>query len=78
MTPTYEFVCDQCNIAIEEFFSAAKVPDSLECPACKTQAKRQISTGAGFILSGTGWARDGYTGDSNKKTIKTNFTDGKK
>ncbi len=69
MSPTYEYVCEKCQIAIEEFFPASNIPDTIECPACKTAAQRQITTGTGFILKGTGWARDQYTGDSNKLNV---------
>ena len=59
---TYDYTCINCghNWEVE-----AKITDETlkECPKCLTMgAKRLISHGAAFILSGGGWAREGYSG----------------
>lgn len=70
MSPTYEFKCSHCEAITEGFFSMSSVPDEVDCVSCKNPAERVISGGSGFILEGTGWARDRYTGDSNRKDFK--------
>ncbi len=59
--PTYEYLCS--NAACKHAWEAEqRITDKpLErCPRCKRKtAKRQISR-TGFVLQGTGWARDGY------------------
>ena len=33
----------------------------LKCISCKSNMKKQISTGTDFKLKGPGWFKDGYT-----------------
>jgi putative FmdB family regulatory protein len=59
--PIYEFKCEKCG---EEFETMSKVSDrdsSPECKKCKGPTKRKISK-TSFVLSGGGWAKDGYSG----------------
>lgn len=58
--PTYDYICTSCHKAWE--LEQRIVEDAVKkCPKCgKNTAKRQISTGAGFILKGGGWYADGY------------------
>lgn len=61
--PTYEYACSntECNHEWEEIHSIT-LPAITECPLCKLQtAKRLISSGSNFQLSGDGWARDNYS-----------------
>lgn len=61
--PTYDYACksEKCAHEWEEIHSINAEPVS-ECPKCKQQtAKRLISGGTGFVLSGGGWARDNYS-----------------
>lgn len=51
--PTYEYKCDGCKHAWEEFQSMKDDPVK-ECPSCHAEeARRQISMGTGFIMKGS-------------------------
>jgi putative FmdB family regulatory protein len=58
--PTYDYICTKCHHAWE--LEQRIVEDPVrKCPKCGANtAKRQISSGAGFILKGGGWYADGY------------------
>jgi len=58
--PTYDYICTKCRHAWE--LEQRIVEDPVrKCPKCGANtAKRQISSGAGFILKGGGWYADGY------------------
>src|SRR5258708_28007633 len=58
--PTYDYICTACKHAWE--LEQRIVEDPVrKCPKCHAnKAKRQISSGAGFILKGGGWYADGY------------------
>jgi putative FmdB family regulatory protein len=59
--PLYEYKCD-CG---EVFATHQSITDDSlpQCPECgEKTVKRCISTGTGFVLAGSGWARDGYRG----------------
>src|SRR3954468_22380368 len=58
--PTYDYICTACDHAWE--LEQRIVDDPVrKCPKCGAiKAKRQISSGAGFILKGSGWYADGY------------------
>ncbi len=66
--PTYDYICTSCKHAWE--LEQRIVEDPVrKCPKCRANtAKRQISSGAGFILKGGGWYADGY---GSKKTSST-------
>ena len=59
--PVYEFECPEGNI-IERFVKMGT--ETIECPECKQEAKKIIST-CSFELKGGGWYADGYS--STKK-----------
>lgn len=69
MSPTFEYYCEACKGYTEEFFKATEAPDFVNCPHCNLPASKQISGGMGFILKGTNWARDKYTGPSNLRWV---------
>lgn len=53
--PTYEYKCDACGHAFEQFQSIMADPVR-RCPQCKKQkVKRLLSTGAGLIFKGSGF-----------------------
>jgi len=65
--PTYEYACTACGNEWE-FEQSIKDDAITECPKCHdATAKRQISRGTGFILKGSGWYADLYSGGSNAK-----------
>ena len=67
--PTYEYKCDDCGHEWEQE-QGIKDPLADQCPACSSNdaaptwgsPRRQIPQRTGFVLSGSGWARDGYKG----------------
>lgn len=68
--PTYDYVCDACEHAFEEFQSmSAKV--LRKCPECgKLKLRRLIGTGAGVIFKGAGFYETDYRSDSYQKDAK--------
>lgn len=57
---TYEYECEACGHHWEQEQKISE-PAVVECPQCKApKAKRLISGGTGFVLGGSGWAKDGY------------------
>lgn len=61
--PTYEYRCELHG----EFEETHPITERLEeCPKCKEEGLepkkviRLISSGTGFILQGSGWAKDNY------------------
>lgn len=57
----YEYVCSVCDHQLE-IEQSIKAEPLAECPRCHVVAlKRLVTGGAGFVLRGTGWYRDGYT-----------------
>lgn len=62
--PTYTYLCEVHG----EFEEEHSIKEQLEeCPKCQHEGlvpkkvKRLISAGTGFILSGSGWAKDNYS-----------------
>lgn len=65
--PTYDYVCEKCGHAFEEFQSITAKP-LRKCPECKKLAlKRLIGTGAGIIFKGSGFYQTDYRSESYKK-----------
>jgi putative FmdB family regulatory protein len=53
--PTYDYKCEACGHAFEQFQSMTSDPIR-KCPACKKlKVKRLIGTGAGLIFKGSGF-----------------------
>ncbi len=65
--PTYEYACDACQ---HEFEAVQSIKDDpiTKCPKCKKPKARRMIGGTGFILKGSGWYSDLYSGPSNKKS----------
>ena len=58
--PTYDYECQACKHAWEADQSIKAEPLK-ECPAChQDTAKRLISKGTNFLLTGTGWTVPDY------------------
>lgn len=68
--PTYDYVCDACEHAFEEFqMMSAKVLK--KCPECgKPKLRRLIGTGAGVIFKGGGFYETDYRSDAYQKDAK--------
>ena len=56
--PVYEYQCQSCGNQFElrQKFSD---PPASECPSCKGEVKKMISSAA-FTLKGGGWYKEGY------------------
>jgi len=68
--PIYEYECLTCG-TIFEAWASIKDKNSREhgCTKCKGIGKRIISK-SNFVLKGSGWEKDGYSGISNKTKVK--------
>lgn len=76
--PTYDYVCDACEHAFEEFQSI-KADTLKKCPACKkNKLRRLIGTGAGIIFKGSGFYETDYRSESYKKSEKADKADSEK
>jgi putative FmdB family regulatory protein len=68
--PTYDYVCDACEHAFEEFQSITAKPLK-KCPQCaKPKLRRLIGTGAGILFKGGGFYETDYRSDGYKKAAK--------
>lgn len=68
--PTYDYQCDACQHAWEEFQSIKAEPTK-KCPSCKkSKARRLIGGGAGLIFKGSGFYLTDYRSDSYKKAAE--------
>jgi putative FmdB family regulatory protein len=75
--PTYDYVCLECDHALEAFH-AMSAPSLKECPACgKPALKRKIGTGAGLLFKGSGFYITDYRSDSYQKAAKSDQSGGK-
>jgi putative FmdB family regulatory protein len=68
--PTYDYRCEACEHAFEEFQSMSAKP-LRKCPACgKLKLKRLIGTGAGVIFKGSGFYETDYRSEGYQKAMK--------
>jgi putative FmdB family regulatory protein len=68
--PTYDYRCDACGHAFEEFQSMTAAPLK-KCPECgKPKLIRLIGTGAGIIFKGGGFYETDYRSESYKKAAE--------
>lgn len=71
--PTYEYTCDECSLDFDLFLKMAQSTQPQKCPSCGSEpARKRVSLGGGFILSGDGWTGKNMTvarqmADKNKK-----------
>ncbi|MCC5843336.1 MAG: zinc ribbon domain-containing protein [Verrucomicrobia bacterium] len=73
--PTYDYVCTECDHALEAFH-AMSAPPLKDCPACgKPALKRKIGTGAGLLFKGSGFYITDYRSDSYQKAAKSDKSD---
>ena len=68
--PTYDYVCDNCEHAFEEFQSIT-AKTLRKCPECKkSKLRRLIGAGAGVIFKGSGFYETDYRSDGYKKSAE--------
>ena len=63
--PTYDYACDACGHEFERVQRITEKPLK-KCPKCNRDKARRMIGGGGFILKGSGWESDLYSGPSNK------------
>ncbi|MCS7046246.1 MAG: zinc ribbon domain-containing protein [Gemmataceae bacterium] len=68
--PTYDYRCDGCDHAFEEFQSITDAPLK-KCPKCgKAKLRRLIGTGAAILFKGSGFYQTDYRSESYKNAAK--------
>ena len=68
--PTYDYICENCGNAFEQFQSITARP-LRKCPECaKMKLRRLIGSGSGVIFKGSGFYETDYRSDSYKKAEK--------
>ncbi|MEM6258380.1 MAG: zinc ribbon domain-containing protein [Planctomycetota bacterium] len=68
--PTYDYVCDACDHAFEEFQMMSAKPLK-KCEKCgKNKLRRLIGTGAGIIFKGSGFYETDYRSEGYNKDKK--------
>jgi putative FmdB family regulatory protein len=68
--PTYDYVCDACGHAFEEFQSMMD-KQLKKCPKCKkSKLRRLFGTGAAVIFKGSGFYQTDYRSESYKNSAK--------
>ena len=75
--PTYDYVCDACEHAFEEFQSFS---DELltKCPRCgKKKLRRLFGSGAAILFKGSGFYETDYRSESYKAAAKKDQESGK-
>jgi putative FmdB family regulatory protein len=75
--PTYDYVCDACEHAFEEFqnFSDEVLT---KCPKCgKKKLRRLFGSGAAILFKGSGFYETDYRSDSYKAAAKKEQEAGK-
>jgi putative FmdB family regulatory protein len=66
--PTYEYECDACGHAFEQFQSITAAPIK-KCPVCnKRRVRRLIGRGAGVIFKGSGFYQTDYRSDGYRQS----------
>ncbi|MBL8875074.1 MAG: zinc ribbon domain-containing protein [Phycisphaerae bacterium] len=75
--PTYDYKCNACGHAFEEFQSMT-APHLKKCPKCgKNKLERLIGTGAALMFKGSGFYITDYRSDSYKKAAEAEKGGGK-
>src|ERR1700677_2576853 len=68
--PTYDYECDACQHAFEEFQSMSD-EHLKKCPKCgKKKLRRLLGAGAAIIFKGSGFYQTDYRSDSYKSSAK--------
>jgi putative FmdB family regulatory protein len=72
--PTYDYRCDACDHAFEEFQSMLDKPLK-KCPKCnKSRLRRLLGTGAAILFKGSGFYQTDYRSESYKSAAKADET----
>ena len=73
--PTYEYVCDGCQHAFDEWQSFS-APELEKCPQCKKKKLRRLfGSGSAILFKGSGFYETDYNrGESYSKAAKADET----
>jgi putative FmdB family regulatory protein len=73
--PTYEYVCDACGHAFDEWQSFS-APELEKCPQCKKKKLRRLfGSGSAILFKGSGFYETDYNrGESYSKAAKADET----
>jgi putative FmdB family regulatory protein len=64
--PTYSYRCSACNHTFDKVQRITE--DAIKvCEACGAETASRLITSGNFVLKGSGWYGDLYSGSSNKK-----------
>jgi putative FmdB family regulatory protein len=74
--PTYDYECESCGHAFEEFQSIT-APPRKKCPKCEGNVRRLIGAGAAVIFKGSGFYATDYRSEEYKKKAKEEKGEGK-
>ncbi len=63
--PMYEYQCSKCGYSWELIQRMSDAPPKT-CPECRSRKVGKMMSRTSFVLKGSGWYADGYSGKSNK------------
>ena len=63
--PLYEYQCSKCDHVWELIQRMSDAPPKT-CPKCRSRKVGKMMSRTSFVLKGSGWYADGYSGKSNK------------
>ena len=63
--PLYEYECSKCSYSWELIQRMSDAPPKT-CPECRSRKVGKLLSRTSFVLKGSGWYADGYSGKSNK------------
>ena len=67
--PIYEYVCSECDHALEALQKISDAP-LRDCPACEKDTLKKKISAPGFRLSGSGWYETDFK-SGNQKNLAT-------
>jgi putative FmdB family regulatory protein len=67
--PIYEYECPSCGHEFEKIQQFSDPPIK-RCPQCSRSVRKKLSVSA-FMLKGSGWYADGYSGKAEKARKKS-------
>ena len=72
--PLYEYACEACGHHLE---AQQKMADAAlcTCPSCGKDELQRLISATSFVLKGSGWYKDGYSGKTGKERTDNQRTD---
>ena len=72
--PIYEYVCSECDHALEALQKISDAP-LRDCPACEKDTLKKKISAPGFRLSGSGWYETDFKSGNQKNLSKGDSAD---